>query len=57
MMVRMHVYMPVYVVVRGEKMRLTPSLDIPSSEMSSGMSLTVQVAVAVILVSTNVLRV
>ena len=38
-------------------MRLTPSLNILSSEISIGMSLIVQVAVAMILVSTNVLRV
>ena len=59
MMVRIHVYMPVYVVVRGEKMRLTPSLDIlsSSSEMSSTVLLIVQVALVVISVSTDILRV
>ena len=52
-------YMPVYVVVRGEKMRLTPSLDIlsSSSEMSSTVLLIVQVALVVISVSTDILRV
>ena len=58
MMVRIHVYMPVYVVVRGEEMRLTPSLDIlSSSEMSSTVLLIVQVALVVISVSTDILRV
>ena len=61
MMVRIHVYMPVYVVVSGEKMRLTPSLDILSSSSSSEMSntvlLIVQVALVVISVSTDILRV
>ena len=59
MMVRIHVYMPVYVVVSGEKMRLTPSLDILSSSSSSEMSvlLIVEVALVVISVSTDILRV
>ena len=58
MMVRIHVYMPVYVVVSGEKMRLTPSLDIlSSSEMFSTVLLIVQVALVVISVSTDILRV
>ena len=59
MMVRIHVYMPVYVVVSGEKMRLTPSLDILSSSSSSEMSvlLIVQIALVVISVSTDILRV
>ena len=53
MMVRIHVYMPVYVVVRGEEMRLTPSLDI----LSITVLLIVQVALVVISVSTDILRV
>ena len=60
MMVRIHVYMPVYEVVRGEKMRLTPSLDIlssSSSDTSSTVLLIVQVALVVISVSTDILRV
>ena len=50
-------YIPVYKVVRGENVRYISSVVIPSSEISIGMSLIVQVAVAVISVSTNVLRV
>ena len=54
-----HVYRPVYVLVSGEKIRLTPSLDIlsSSSEMSSTVLLIVQVALVVISVSTDILRV
>ena len=59
MRARVHVYLPVSEVVRGEKMRETPSLEIrpPSPEVATAVPLTVQTELAVTGVSTDGLRV
>ena len=58
MIVSVHVYVPVSEVVRGEKMRLTPVVDIRSSvEVATGEPFTVGFAVASMLVFTDGLRV
>ena len=57
MRVRVHVYLPVSEVVRGEKMRVPPSLEISSSEVDAAVPLTVQVTTISTSVSTDRLRV
>ena len=59
MRVRVHLYLPVSEVVRGEKTRETPSLEIrpPSSEVATSVPLTVQTALAATAVSTDGFRV
>ena len=58
MIVSVHVYVPVSEVVRGEKMRLTPAVEIRlSSEVATVEPFTVQTTSVSTVVSTDGLRV
>ena len=57
MIVSVHVYVPVSEVVRGEKMRLSPTVEIrPSVEVATGEPFTVQTTSVSTVVSTDELR-
>ena len=58
MIVSVHVYVPVSEVVRGEKMRLTPIVEIgPSAEVATAKPFTFQTTSVSKAVSTDGLRV
>ena len=57
MIVSVHVYVPVSEVVRGEKMRLTPTVEIwPSAEVATGEPFTVHTTSVSTVVFTDGLR-